>query len=71
MNIEMFVERESSGHEHRGPENGMRFQDIFGYEVVSFRPKGSKKILPLKLQPAHVVDQCIKPDIGDVVLIEG
>jgi hypothetical protein len=49
MNIEMFVERESSGHEYRGPENGMRFQDIFGYEVGSFRPKSEKRILPLKL----------------------
>jgi len=49
----------------------MRFQDVLGYQVLGYGPE-DREILPVRVSGAgYVVDEGIKPDIGDIIVVEG
>ena len=70
MHIEVLVHGQAGRLEHGGPEDAVGLEDILGNQVLC-RPVVCK-VLPVgPAQDAHVVDQGIKPHIGDVVLVKG
>ena len=48
----------------------MRFDDILANEVLCFRPKFLKVAFAFAFQSADVVDQRVKPNVGDVTVVE-
>ena len=74
-------ERDLQGHQHRGPVDGVRRQDVFADQVQDgavarrFRRASGPVLLERRLrrqilQRRDIVHQCVEPHVGDVVGIK-
>ena len=60
------------GHEHGGPVDSVGCQNIFSDKMkFTGPPFVIRFIIRAKTDSRHIIDQCIKPDIGNVVGVKG
>ncbi len=71
VHMEMAVQGDLGRPEHGGPVNAVRFDDVFGDQVIGLGPEGPRFFAVGIAEAAQVIDQGIKPDVGDIVAIEG
>ncbi len=69
--MEPLVSRQSHGLEHGGPEYGMGLENIFCNHMLGHRPVFFVIVAVGPVQSGHIVDQGVKPDIGDKVVVKG
>jgi hypothetical protein len=60
-------------HQHRGPVDGVRRQDVFADQMDVRRPESQtgRPAVRKILERRDVIDERVEPDIGDVLLVEG
>jgi len=62
----------SHSHQHGGPVNGMRREDVLADQVGGVFPKREEIVIVRgKTGRCYVVDQGVEPDISDIIGIEG
>ena len=71
MDIESVIDIQSGRLEHDGPVNTMGFDNILCYKMPGGGPEFFVLISIWIAQGGDIVYQCIKPDIGHIVLIKG
>ena len=71
VHVEVLVDRDARGLEHGGPVDAVGLQDVLGDEVLRHRPEGPEQLPVRVAERAHVVDQGVEPDVGDVLVVEG
>ena len=49
----------------------MGLDDVLADEMLGLRPKFHEELFSSMFQRTHIVDECIKPYVGHVALIEG
>ncbi len=71
VDIEMLVKRDAGSLQHGRPVNTVGFKDVFGDQVLDYRPELSKERTVGIGQGGGVVDKSIKPDVGYITVIKG
>ena len=70
VDVQMPVRLDPGGLQHGGPVNAVGFQNIFGDEVLGHRPEGMEVCSIRIAWGGDIVDEGVKPDVGDVVVIK-
>ena len=67
VDAEAAVERQPGRHQHGRPEDGVGLQDVLPDQMMGRRPELQAAAV---LERAHVVEQRVEPDVGDVAVVE-